>query len=349
MKKNIIVILSIILFISVQICIAYFLTGTGGYSFKSTNIGYKSTTVDVEGKYSKTAIKNYDEYQDLIDYYEIDDSDLLSESDLKSYDYIVDSFTLEESCGDKFSKISNLEIIARKIDITYDIESQCGLCGPATILVLIPVKKDKISDEYTINQHLNPVNTEDDHCDPNVIMKPILYLYPTKETNINVTIAKSDAIISSYPKYINNWNVTASPNGDLFDKDGKFYYALYWDETNYAKVNFDKGFYVSKDNAINFLEEKLSIIGLNDRERNEFIMYWLPILEKNENSLVYFELTDERQSNNELVISPKPDSLLRVNIHVKKVNGEKSISEQKLPSFNRTGFSAIEWGGTIHE
>ena len=122
---------------------------------------------------------------------------------------------------------------------------------------------------------------------------------------------------------------------------------MYWEEENDLVSDFEEGFYVTKDNAIEFLEEKLSIIGLNDKERNEFIMYWLPILESNEKNLVSFKFTDELQSVNELVIEPKPDSLLRVRMYVKKVNKEVSIKEQTLDSFERVGFSAVEWGGVI--
>ena len=43
----------------------------------------------------------------------------------------------------------------------------------------------------------------------------------------------------------------------------------------------------------------------------------------------------------------KPDSLLRVNIEIKKLNKKVSIKEQELSTFNRTGFTAIEWGGRI--
>ena len=78
------------------------------------------------------------------------------------------------------------------------------------------------------------------------------------------------------------------------------------------------------------------------------MMYWLPILEKNEKSLVYFELTESRESYNKLIINPKPDSMLRVAIHVKKVDTKVSIKEQKLPRFERKGFTAVEWGGVIH-
>ena len=178
--------------------------------------------------------------------------------------------------------------------------------------------------------------------------KPILYLYPEKETKVEVTFANKDSLTTTYPKYKDKWEVTAKPNGDLYDKDGKYYYGLYWEEDLNHLVSFDTGFYVTKDNAISFLEEKLTTIGLNDRERNEFIMYWLPILEKNEQSLVYFELTEERDSYNKLNITPQPDSLLRVAIHVKKVNQKVNIKEQKLPTFKRNGFVAVEWGGIVY-
>lgn len=180
------------------------------------------------------------------------------------------------------------------------------------------------------------------------IAKPILYLYPKKKTKVTVSFAHPELLETTYPKFIEKWEMTASPNGDLYDNSGKYYYGLYWDETKVHSVDFSSGFYVEKDEAIDFLEEKLSIIGLNDKERNEFIMYWLPILEKNEKNLVYFELTEEREKVNQLFITPKPDSLLRIVIHVKKVNEKTSILEEKLPTFKRKGFVAIEWGGTTY-
>ena len=181
-----------------------------------------------------------------------------------------------------------------------------------------------------------------------LLRKPILYLYPNEDMNINVKLEHSNRIITSYPKYTNGWSVKASSDGSLYDNSDKYYYALYWDEKNPNKISFDEGFYVTKENAIDFLEEKLSTVGLNDKERNEFIMYWLPKLEENEKSLVYFELTEERQYNNKLIITPEPDHLFRINIHIKKVNRKIEIKEQKLEKFERIGFVAVEWGGTIH-
>jgi len=180
------------------------------------------------------------------------------------------------------------------------------------------------------------------------IAKPILYLYPKKTTNVTVTFEHPDLLETTYPKFNTKWSVKAHKNGDLYDYNGKYYYGLYWDEKKVHEVDFSTGFYVEDEDAIEFLEEKLEFIGLSDRERNEFITYWLPILEKNKKSLVYFELTNERDSYNKINISPKPDTLLRVVIHIKKVNKKTEIKKEVLTHTARRGFVAVEWGGTTY-
>lgn len=178
--------------------------------------------------------------------------------------------------------------------------------------------------------------------------KPIIYLYPKKKTNVKITFEKPSLLTTTYPKYTTSWEVLATPNGSLYDDSGKYYYGLYYEEVRNHTVEFNYGFYVEGDKAIDFLEEKLAIIGLNERESNEFIMYWLPIMEKNKHNLVYFELTDERDYYSKINISPKPDSILRMAMHLKKVDGYVKIKEQKLPTFERNGFTVVEWGGVSY-
>ena len=180
------------------------------------------------------------------------------------------------------------------------------------------------------------------------IAKPILYLYPTEKTNVKITFDHPDLLKTTYPKYDKEWNVSVDTDGTITDTNGRTYYALYWDEKQKNKVDFKTGFFVSSNNAIKFLEEKLFEIGLTEREANEFIMYWLPVLEKNKKSVVYFELTEERDKYNKINIEPQPDSILRVTIHIKKVNKDIKIKEQKIKQFNRQGFTAVEWGGVTY-
>lgn len=185
--------------------------------------------------------------------------------------------------------------------------------------------------------------------DRNIAYKPVLYLYPEQEEKVTVTFEHPENLLTTYPKYKSEWKVTAEPDGSLYDGNEKYYYALYWDEKNIPKEKFEEGFFVTKENAIEFLETTLTQIGLIPREQNEFIMYWLPILEQNEKSIVNYTLTEERQEENELMITPKPDSLLRVAINIKKVDKKVNIKEQKLPHFTREGFTAVEWGGSVYK
>jgi len=178
-------------------------------------------------------------------------------------------------------------------------------------------------------------------------VKPILYLYPEEDIDVKVKFGNEKVLKTTYPKYDKEWNVHVKSDGSIIDKNGRNYYALYWDEDNDLDEDFKNGFYVKSDDSIKFLEEKLNEIGLTEREANEFIMYWLPIMQENGNNLVRFEFTKEREKENKLIIEPKPDSMLRVGIIIKKVDKKVKIKEQKLEHFDRVGFSVVEWGGTI--
>ena len=196
-----------------------------------------------------------------------------------------------------------------------------------------------------------PVTGESGRID-NVVIgaieKPVLYLYPIAPTEVTVTFAHPELLTTVYPEYRDGWRMFVQNDGTMTEiGKTREYYALYWEERPTEPYEFTEGFYVDK-NYPEFLEEKLSELGLTDREANEFIMYWLPVLEKNGRNLVAFETTESREYANKLQITPKPDSLLRISIHIKKVDSDPGLPEQKLPCFLRKGFTAVEWGGQVH-
>ena len=106
------------------------------------------------------------------------------------------------------------------------------------------------------------------------------------------------------------------------------------------------GFIVKGTNIAEFLEEKLSILGLTERETEEFIIYWLPKLETNKYNYIRFATTDEINENMPLEINPNPDAIIRVLMTFKGLEKPINIQEQQLETTNRTGFVAVEWGGT---
>ena len=178
--------------------------------------------------------------------------------------------------------------------------------------------------------------------------KPIIYLYPTEQTEVTVKLGNPQKLTHTYPKYKDKWQVIAQPNGDLTDIQTKrSLYALYWEGINHNQPDVTTGFVVKGEDTISFLEEKLAALGLNEREANEFIIYWLPRLESSPYNLIYFKTIAEQDKNMPLYISPKPDTVIRVMMAFKNLKEPIDVTEQILPETpQRNGFTVVEWGGT---
>ena len=180
-----------------------------------------------------------------------------------------------------------------------------------------------------------------------VVKKPVIYLYPEEPMDVSVQLnIKNSKFTTVYPKfnYKNTWNVHAQPNGDIYIKD-KLYPYLFWEADSYNEQDTNEGFIVTDEEAEKFLEEKLDILGLNDNEKTDFITFWLPVLLRNKLSLCSFQ-TQKFFNNFELNITPKPESLIRVFLTIKKLEKPINIKEQKLLSNERKGFTVVEWGGS---
>lgn len=174
--------------------------------------------------------------------------------------------------------------------------------------------------------------------------KPVIYLYPPKETKVSVKLSLNGRFTYTYPEYNDGWNVTAYPDGTLIDADNNEYSYLFWEGNGHVDYDLSKGFVVERSNVTKFLKEKLLYMGLTQKEANEFIVYWSPRLMKNPYSFVAFQ-GKEYEDYAKLSISPKPDSILRVFMVFKAVDKNFTIPQQELSTFKRVGFSVVEWGG----
>ena len=112
--------------------------------------------------------------------------------------------------------------------------------------------------------------------------------------------------------------------------------------------DLSQGFCVSGNDSAEFLEKTLSDIGLNAREANEFIIYWLPILEANEYNVITFQ-TDAYTDAAKLNVTPAPDSMLRVYMYAYASAEYVDIAPQSFEPFVRDGFAVVEWGGTVEK
>ena len=129
---------------------------------------------------------------------------------------------------------------------------------------------------------------QSDHTDLDA--KPVLYLYPEKETEVNVRLDYGGELTCTYPACgEEGWTVTAAPDGTLTDRAGQTYSYLYWEGLSDGDYDFSQGFCVPGEDTAAFLESSLEKLGLTRREANEFIVYWLPRMQSNPFNLISFQ------------------------------------------------------------
>ncbi|WP_394760048.1 hypothetical protein [Flavobacterium sp.] len=183
-----------------------------------------------------------------------------------------------------------------------------------------------------------------------MLKKPVIYLYPMQKTDIIFTLDFKGKLLTTFPKYETNWDITAYPDGKIFDKNtNRFYTSLFWDgENNFTNehYNYKDGFVVSKNNLTSFLIEKLEFMGLNTFETNEFVQYWLPILEKNDTNFIHFWVNEDYTIFSKNNVNPKPNTSIRIFMEFYGLENPLKIPEQILLKTRREGFTLVEWGGS---
>ena len=182
------------------------------------------------------------------------------------------------------------------------------------------------------------------------VLKPIIYLYPKEKTEITLSFDFKGKLLTTFPKYEENWKVIAEPNGQLFDtKTKRKYSSLFWDgdiSFEPEHYQYESGFVIEKENLTEFLIEKLEYIGLNTTETNEFIQFWLPILEQNNYNFIHFLVNEKCNEVSINHVNPKPDTSIRVYMEFYGLDDFIHIKEQTLPKTKRKGFTLVEWGGS---
>jgi hypothetical protein len=203
--------------------------------------------------------------------------------------------------------------------------------------------------------------------------KPVVYLYPKTPTEVKVVLEKPTRFTVDIPTYKNGWDVTANPDGllkDLQSQDtdcsaintqvfgseyagdackNNAYPYLYWaGQVDNFYPQADTGWVVAKENLSSFIDQKLTIIGLNEKERADMLSYWVPELTA-KNTPYYrisFFQTADMNKFAPMNIIPKPNTLIRVFLDwAPLANNNVNIQPESLTHIDREGFTAVEWGG----
>lgn len=259
------------------------------------------------------------------------------------HDYVLVEIEYN-SCSENNVRIKDYEVNNNTLKVNVTYRASCGFCASLEDYYLLEVDKSSV-DKYEIKQNSKAVNNP--KCNDDVEYKPIIYIYPQEDMNVSVKLSNSSYLTTTYPKYNNGWEVFAKTDGTLVDeKTNKEYYALYWEGSNKISELKTDGFVVKGEETSIFLEGVLKQQGLNDREINEFIIYWLPKLEKNKYNYIRFETEEEINSYMKLDVNPKPDTVIRVWMTYKPLNKKIKVEEQILKTPERKGFTVVEWGGS---
>lgn len=205
--------------------------------------------------------------------------------------------------------------------------------------------------------------------------KPVVYLYPEQPTKVSVKFQVPVQFTTNIPKYADFWQVMAYPSGSLVNlkpeltdcrqidalKMGSEYAQeaclkntypyLYWAGNIYSKnyPTVGKGWVVERNNLNTFLQAKLTEAGLNDKEKNDFMSYWLPDMTA-KNAPYYrisFLQTNDLNSLFPMTVNPNPDTTFRLFLDYSPLmeKPENLPEPQTLNKLVRNGFTLVEWGG----
>ncbi|MDO8471616.1 MAG: hypothetical protein Q7S64_00490 [bacterium] len=175
--------------------------------------------------------------------------------------------------------------------------------------------------------------------------KPVVYLYPTKTMPVSVKVGAQVRV--SEPTYGTGWQVIAHPNGQL-EANGQTYPNLFWEGKGngmYPAINV--GQVVPRAAAETTIKANLTEMGLTAQETSDFLEFWAPKLPTTPYVRLTWLTNHELDQLAPLTITPKPDSVIRVFLDFAGLNAPVQLPVQRLPHFERNGFTAVEWGGLL--
>jgi hypothetical protein len=175
------------------------------------------------------------------------------------------------------------------------------------------------------------------------IKKPAIYLYPETDLTVTVKLAVQGKITSSKPLYGSGWTIQATRAGLI---DGQYDYLFY--EAQLDRLTLPaEGWVVAYGEIAKWFDATLPQLGLNQKEKDQFKEYWLRNLPKcNYLEIKLLEDSFLKEHMN-LVISPSPTTIIRLNFHFQPLDKPSSIVAPKITTPTRKGFVVVEWGGVV--
>lgn len=179
--------------------------------------------------------------------------------------------------------------------------------------------------------------------------KPIIYLYPEKDTTINVKVIPTTGKLTfTYPKYDGMWTVLSDKNSSITDKDGNKHEYLWWESTSEYLPEIKDGFVVKNEDLDTFFDSTLAKAGFNQKEIKDFKEFWVPTMRSQYSPYfkIHFLQNKDVDILARLLIDPKPQTEIRIFMMYERLNNFEEIKPQEIKNTPREGYTVTEWGGT---
>lgn len=183
-----------------------------------------------------------------------------------------------------------------------------------------------------------------------MLEKPVIYLYSQKEEPFTLKVKTDAELKFTYPVYHNEWKGKTSEDGTI-QIDNSNYPYLFWDAALPAeKLNPDwlDADQVQGSGVVTYLENKLTNLGFNEKEKTDFITYWGPrMLQMKVVQIVWLQ-DEQLDPIASLKITPAFKQN-RIYILFRETNAfmEQTL-KLKVPALkpvDRSGNYLVEWGG----
>lgn len=175
--------------------------------------------------------------------------------------------------------------------------------------------------------------------------KPVVYLYPEKETEVKVKVGADVKISDPFYDPNHGWTALARPDGKLA-VNSQTYDSLFWEGPGYGEYPvLTSGVIVKQSEALSTIKQHLAKQGLNKKESQDFVEYWQDKIPNKPYIRLTWLTNNQLDTLAPLVITPKPDTVHRVFLDMAGVDKPFVLKPQKLEKVTRKGFTVIEWGG----
>lgn len=176
------------------------------------------------------------------------------------------------------------------------------------------------------------------------VYKPNIYIYDDYDMDVKVSLANEEMITASEPLYEKNTGWTAKVrNGSINGTGDYLFYEAVVPDRGFQK---DKGWIVRAESLEKDMQKILELYDFNDKEKADFIDYWVPALSGRGDFIFYPQETAVVDAIMPLVADPLSENVYRIWFYIEACPASAKVAQPEAVEVIKTHANAlIEWGG----